>query len=124
MLVGRIDALVIEPGSTMAPGKQLNVAILVEVPRTQLNRAESECVQIIDNFRKAELPSEFYQLRVSAELPTGYRRTEDFVFSTFDGQTFCAYVIKTEELINGSPARQQIKDWKLTEEHKPSLLNP
>jgi len=121
MPVHEINALVITPGGLNPPGKTLNVVTLVELGykdakgkrRVDENHwAESECLRIIDNFRKAGLPSEFTELCVRADLPAGggLERSGNSV----NLQTiFCAYVIKREELMNGSPPRQTIKDLKI-----------
>jgi hypothetical protein len=121
MKIGEINALQITPGGLNPPGKILRVAFVLNIkksgPRYYFlgiatldvnNCAESECIRVIDNFRKAGLPPEFTELSVTAELPGEYRSTD---FKSYGESTFCAYVIDREQLMNGSPPRQTFKNF-------------
>ena len=115
--IKEINALVITPGGLNPPGKNLMVTIFVDVtltgPKALLgigtadteHRAESECLQVIDNFRKTGLPAEFSKLCVSADLP-------DIYTTAIDGTTFCAYTIQREDLMNGGSPRQTFKNFR------------
>jgi len=119
--INQIFVLVTAPGGPNPPGKTLFVEILVDVAGTgpmgllglqadPKHRAESECIRIINNFRKAGLSSEFSQLFVSAELPQQYQKAN---FFSLNMRTFCSFVITREELMNGSPPRQGRKNFNL-----------
>lgn len=88
-------------------------------------RAESECLRIINNFRKAGLPAGFSGLAVASLLPLDMTNPNIEVFgNTVSDDYFCAYYIDRKELMNGSPPIQAVKEFKiLNNKAVPSCLN-
>lgn len=116
--IQEINALVTTPGGLNPPGKTLMITIPVEQTLSigglvghvdEKHRAESECIRVIENFRKAGLPSEFSALCVSSKPPENYRSSS---LRTYGETTFCAFVIAREDLLKGSPPRQTFKNFK------------
>ena len=75
------------------------------------NRGESECLRVMENFRKAGLPPEFERLVVSVELPPNLRHPN--LSLKISDTTLCAFVISREDLQKGTPPQQTVKDYHL-----------
>jgi len=138
--IHEISALVIMPGGLNPPGKVLMVDILVDVTTNkaksffgkdtyqidakQSDKSESECKQIIENFRKAGLPPEFTELDVSAVLPGDLVRTamedaegwkiEVSNIASVSDTIVCGFKINREDLTNGKPSLQIWKRFQMT----------
>ena len=99
-------------------GQNLNVWIEVELDKKSFwslklgtgvdpnHHAESDCLRIIENFRKRGLPPEFSGLSVLAELPDKY-------VGPNNRTVFCAFTIKRDELNNMLPPHQTFKNFRL-----------
>lgn len=88
-------------------------------------RAESECLRIINNFRKAGLPSGFSGLAVSSLLPLDKTHPNLEVFgNTISNDYFCGYYIDRKELMNGGAPIQAVKEFHITNDKNiPSCLD-
>ena len=109
--------------NTALNGQMLFVDIPVSLKGTGLGykvteqeeqRAERECLRIIENFRKAGLPAEFSFLLVKAEIPEGFFKPSLDFSTSSHSTTLCSFAIKQEGLKNGSPPKQTVKGFKST----------
>lgn len=80
------------------------------------NRGEAECLRVVENFRKTGLPPEFKLLVVAVSLPDEFTHA-NLSLSQSDS-TLCAFSITGEDLQNGSPPKQTIKDYHFLKEKK------